>query len=85
MIRQASSAETAAGQEREGAPGPHSRRMDPTIQLASKHVTQEQIDAYAEVSGDHNPIHIDPDAARAVGLDGTIAHGMLNMAFVGQC
>ncbi|MGO8949094.1 MAG: MaoC/PaaZ C-terminal domain-containing protein [Ktedonobacterales bacterium] len=47
-------------------------------------VTQEQIDAYAEVSGDHNPIHVDPEAARAVGLDGTIAHGMLSMAFAGR-
>lgn len=50
----------------------------------SKHVTQGQIDAYADVSGDHNPIHINPEAARAVGLDGTIAHGMLSMAFVAQ-
>ena len=49
-----------------------------------KHVTQSQINAYADVSGDHNPIHVDPDAARGVGLDGTIAHGMLSMAFLGQ-
>jgi acyl dehydratase len=49
-----------------------------------KHVTQAQIDAYAEASGDHNPIHIDPEAAQAVGLEGTIAHGMLSMAFLGQ-
>ena len=49
-----------------------------------KHVTQEQINAYAEVSGDHNPIHVNVEAARAVGLDGTIAHGMLDMAFLGQ-
>jgi acyl dehydratase len=49
-----------------------------------KQVTQEQINAYAEASGDHNPIHLDAAAARAVGLDGTIAHGMLIMAFMGQ-
>jgi acyl dehydratase len=55
-----------------------------TIPLLEKHVTQEQISAYAEVSGDHNPIHVDAEAARAVGLDGTIAHGMLSMAFLGQ-
>ena len=54
------------------------------IPILSKIVTQEQINAYAEVSGDHNPIHINPEAARAVGLDGTIAHGMLSMAFAGQ-
>lgn len=49
-----------------------------------KRVTQEQINAYADVSGDHNPIHLNPEAARAVGLDGTIAHGMLDMAFLAQ-
>ncbi|HEY7983823.1 MAG TPA: MaoC family dehydratase N-terminal domain-containing protein [Ktedonobacterales bacterium] len=49
-----------------------------------KRVTQEQINAYAAASGDHNPIHLDAAAARAVGLDGTIAHGMLSMAFMGQ-
>lgn len=53
----------------------------PTV---TKTVTQLQIDAYADVSGDHNPIHINPEVARSVGLDGTIAHGMLSMAFAGQ-
>jgi acyl dehydratase len=55
-----------------------------SVPSLEKHVTQEQIDAYAEASGDHNPIHVNPEAARAVGLDGTIAHGMLSMAFLGQ-
>lgn len=54
------------------------------IPSLTKQVTQEQINAYADVSGDHNPIHINPEVARSVGLDGTIAHGMLNMAFLGQ-
>jgi acyl dehydratase len=49
-----------------------------------KHVTQAQIDAYAAASGDHNPIHTNPAVARSVGLEGTIAHGMLSMAFLGQ-
>lgn len=54
------------------------------ITRLSRFVTQAQIDAYAGASGDHNPIHVDAAAARAVGLDGTIAHGMLSMAFAGQ-
>lgn len=62
------------------APVPQGER----IQELTKRVTQEQINAYADVSGDHNPIHVNPEAARAVGLDGTIAHGMLSMAFLGQ-
>jgi acyl dehydratase len=45
-------------------------------------VTQEQIDAYAEASGDHNPIHVDPAFARSVGLPGTIAHGLLDMGIL---
>jgi acyl dehydratase len=45
-------------------------------------VTQGQIDAYAEASGDHNPIHVDPDFARSVGLPGTIAHGLLDMGIL---
>ncbi len=42
-------------------------------------LTQERIVAYAEASGDHNPIHLDPDFARAVGLPSTIAHGLLTL------
>jgi acyl dehydratase len=48
----------------------------------SRAVTQEQISAYADASGDHNPIHVDPDFARSVGLPGTIAHGLLDMAIL---
>ncbi|MCL6560817.1 MAG: MaoC family dehydratase N-terminal domain-containing protein [Firmicutes bacterium] len=42
-----------------------------------------QFRQYAEVSGDFNPIHLDDAYARAAGLDGVIAHGMLIMAQVG--
>jgi acyl dehydratase len=45
--------------------------------------TTEQIAAYAEASGDHNPIHLDEDFARSVGLPGVIAHGMLQMGIAG--
>jgi acyl dehydratase len=48
----------------------------------SRTVTQEQIGAYAEASGDLNPIHVNEEFARMVGLPGTIAHGMLNMAIL---
>ena len=49
-----------------------------------RRVTQEQINAYAEASGDHNPIHLDPDFARAVGLPGSIAHGLLELGIVAE-
>jgi acyl dehydratase len=45
--------------------------------------TKEQIAAYAEASGDHNPIHLDGEFARSVGLPGVIAHGMLQMGIAG--
>jgi acyl dehydratase len=49
-----------------------------------KSVTVEQVRAYAEASGDRNPIHLDDVFARSVGLPGVIAHGMLTMAFANQ-
>ncbi len=52
--------------------------------LVKPPITQEQLRRYAEASGDFNPIHLDEEAARRVGLDGVIAHGMLSMAFLGQ-
>jgi acyl dehydratase len=45
--------------------------------------TREQIAAYAEAGGDHNPIHLDDDFARSVGLPGVIAHGLLQMGILG--
>lgn len=39
-------------------------------------VDRDLLVAYAEASGDHNPIHQDPEVARAVGLPDVIAHGM---------
>ncbi len=52
--------------------------------LVKPPITREQLAAYAEASGDHNPIHLNDDAARMAGLDGVIAHGMLSMGFLGQ-
>src|ERR1700760_2584355 len=39
---------------------------------------------YAGASGDYNPIHIDPEFARAVGLPGNILHGLYAMAQVAR-
>ena len=47
-------------------------------------VTQHNINLYAEASRDFNPIHIDEDFARKTPLGGTIAHGMLILAYVSQ-
>ena len=39
---------------------------------------------YAGASGDFNPIHIDPEFAKAVGLPGNILHGLYMMALVAR-
>ena len=46
--------------------------------------TREQIKAYADASGDQNPIHQDDEIARSVGLPGVIAHGMLNYGLLSR-
>lgn len=47
-------------------------------------VAKLQLVMYAGASGDFNPLHTDDDFAKAVGMPGVIAHGMLIMGFVGQ-
>lgn len=42
-------------------------------------VTREDIRAYADASGDHNPLHQDDEAARAAGFPRVVAHGMYTM------
>jgi len=50
----------------------------------SKPLTQEKIDGYARASGDFNPIHVDPAFAAATPFGGTIAHGMLLLAYLSE-
>jgi meromycolic acid (3R)-3-hydroxyacyl-[acyl-carrier protein] dehydratase HadB len=45
-----------------------------------KVVKREDVKAYADASGDQNPLHQDDDFARSVGFPGIIAHGMFSMA-----
>jgi len=52
--------------------------------LVKAPIDKVQLVKYAGASGDFNPLHLDPDVGKAVGLGGTIAHGMLIMGFVGQ-
>ena len=47
-------------------------------------VTRADLVAYADASGDQNPIHQDEEVARSVGLPGVIAHGMYTLALVGR-
>ena len=40
-------------------------------------ITDEAVRAFAEVSGDHNPVHLDDDYAKRTVFRGRVAHGML--------
>lgn len=53
--------------------------------LAPPKITRTMLALFAGASNDHNPIHIDTDAARAAGQPDVFAHGMLSMAFVARC
>src|SRR5690606_3961450 len=48
----------------------------------SKVVTEADIVNYAEVSGDHNPVHIDEAYAATTMFKTRIAHGMLSAGFI---
>jgi acyl dehydratase len=50
------------------------------IPVLSKVVKREDVKAYADASGDQNPLHQDDEFAKGVGFPGIIAHGMFTMA-----
>lgn len=47
-------------------------------------VSQEKIDSFAEVTGDHQYIHVDPEQAAKTPFGGTIAHGFLTLSLLSQ-
>ena len=52
--------------------------------LAIEPISRTTLALFAGASGDHNPIHIDIDAAKAAGFEDVFAHGMLSMAYLGR-
>lgn len=47
-------------------------------------VDQQSIDVFADVTGDHQFIHIDPEAAAQTPFGGTVAHGFLTLSLLSQ-
>jgi 3-hydroxybutyryl-CoA dehydratase len=45
-------------------------------------VGEADIEAFAAISGDHNPLHLDEAYARTTPFGGRIAHGMLSAAYI---
>ncbi len=47
-------------------------------------IGQPSINAFAEITGDHQFIHVDPEAAKATPFGGTVAHGFLTLSLLSQ-
>ncbi|MGH8867805.1 MAG: MaoC family dehydratase [Actinomycetes bacterium] len=45
-------------------------------------ITQQQVDRFADATGDHQWIHVDPDRAASGPFGGTIAHGYLTLSIL---
>jgi acyl dehydratase len=48
----------------------------------TKTIEQADIDAFASVSGDHNPVHVDEEFAKTTRFGKRIAHGMLTASLI---
>jgi 3-hydroxybutyryl-CoA dehydratase len=54
------------------------------VEPVTRVLTQAMLNAYADASGDHNPIHINETFAATTPMGGTIAHGMLVLSFISE-
>ena len=58
-------------------------RVGDELGVSSWHeVTQDAIDQFAEVTGDHQWIHVDPERAKDTPFGGTIAHGYYSVSLI---
>jgi acyl dehydratase len=57
---------------------------DQPIRLETDPISRTTLALYCGASGDHNPMHIDIDYAKAAGENDVFAHGMLIMAYIGR-
>ena len=60
-------------------PGLAGQRLGPT---EWREMTQERVNEFADVTEDHNYIHVDPERAKDSPFGGTIAHGYLSVALL---
>jgi acyl dehydratase len=57
---------------------------DRLVHKAFPPISRHTLALYCGASGDHNPIHVDLDFAKAAGYPDVFTHGMLVMAYLGQ-
>lgn len=48
----------------------------------TKTIEQSDVDAFADVTGDHNPVHVDEEFAKTARFGRRIAHGMLTASLI---
>lgn len=60
------------------------KKLPATLLTASLLVNQEVIAAYADLTNDFNPIHIDPEFAAKTAMGGIIAHGTMSVSLIWQ-
>jgi len=48
----------------------------------TKEVTEDDVALFARITGDYNPVHVDPDFASKTRFKGRIAHGMLSASLI---
>jgi acyl dehydratase len=56
------------------------RKLGPT---PWQRMTQDRVNQFADLTNDHNFIHVDPERARQTRFRGTIAHGFLSLSMIG--
>jgi len=61
---------------------PNTLFIDEALPALTKLVTQEMINNWAEVSGDFNPLHVDPNFGKTTFFKTNIAHGPLTLSFI---
>ncbi len=71
-----------SGTERPPTARPEPPTKGDLVTTFTSHVETDMPTRYAEASGDHNPIHVDPAVATAVGLPGVINHGLGTLSLV---
>jgi acyl dehydratase len=85
-IRQGSFLRGNGGQGglKEGAPVPHPIPSDRAPDIILPMPTRPEQGLIYRLSGDYNPLHADPAAAKASGFDGPILHGLASYGVVGR-
>jgi 3-hydroxybutyryl-CoA dehydratase len=54
------------------------------LRVVNRQVNKEHVQAYAQASGDHNPLHLDEAFAATTQFGRPIAHGMLVLAMISE-